>query len=220
MGRSTLTTVLTHHVGQTGTLTGHPVTLPAVRIRTDWVTDALWKQGSEESGTYDIIHLALAQAVSQHNDTSKNTRAWAVSQHTDTGKNAKAWAVSQHTDTGKNAKAWAVSQHTDTSKNTKAWAVSQHTDTGKNTKAWAVSQHTDTGKNTKAWAVSQHTDTGKNTKAHYDAVRSRIVMRELSSAMMIANMSNLEMEEYTIIYHSYKSLSHSNFYTEIQIQHL
>ena len=31
----------------------------------------------------------------------------------------KAWAVSQHTDTSKNTKAWAVSQHTDTSKNMK-----------------------------------------------------------------------------------------------------
>ena len=31
-----------------------------------------------------------------------------------------AWAVSQHTDTSKNTKAWAVSQHTDTSKNTEA----------------------------------------------------------------------------------------------------
>ena len=41
--------------------------------------------------------------------------------------------MSQHTDTSKNTKAWAVSQHTDTSKNTKAWAVSQHTDTSKNT---------------------------------------------------------------------------------------
>ena len=41
VGRSTLTTVLTHHIGQTGALTAHPVTLPAVGIRTDWVTDAL-----------------------------------------------------------------------------------------------------------------------------------------------------------------------------------
>ena len=30
------------------------------------------------------------------------------------------WAVSQHIDTSKNTKAWAVSQHIDTSKNTKA----------------------------------------------------------------------------------------------------
>ena len=38
---------------------------------------------------------------------------------------ALAWAVSQHTDTSKNTKAWTVSQHTDTSKNTEAWGVSQ-----------------------------------------------------------------------------------------------
>ena len=36
-----------------------------------------------------LINL-LARAVSQHTDTSKNTKAWAVSQHTDTIKNTKA----------------------------------------------------------------------------------------------------------------------------------
>ena len=112
-----------------------------------------------------LRNSALVWALSQHTDTTKNTKAWAVSQHTDTTKNTKAWAVSQHTDTTQNTKAWAVSQHTDTTKNTKAWAVSQHTDTTQNTKAWAVSQHTDTTKNTKAWAVSQHTDTTQNTRA-------------------------------------------------------
>ena len=39
---------------------------------------------------------------------------------------AMAWAVSQYIDTTKNTKGWAVSQHTDTSKNTKAWDVTTH----------------------------------------------------------------------------------------------
>ena len=105
-----------------------------------------------------------------------------MSQHTDTSKNTKAWAVSQHTDTSKNTKAWAMSQHTDTSKNIKAWAVSQHTDTSMNTKAWAVSQHTDTSMNTKAWAVSQHTDTSMNTRATLTCY-ALIIMWGLSSAL-------------------------------------
>ena len=39
---------------------------------------------------------------------------------------ALAWAVSQHVETSKETKAWAVSQDTDTSKNTKDFVVSQH----------------------------------------------------------------------------------------------
>ena len=127
---------------------------------------------------------ALAWAVSQHTDTSKNTRAWAVSQDPDTSKNTRAWAVSQHTDTSKNTRAWAVSQDTDTSKNTRAWAVSQDTDTSKNTRAWAVSQHTDTSKNTRVWAVSQDTDTSKNTRARLKPYALHI-MRGLTSVIRI-----------------------------------
>ena len=63
---------------------------------------------------------ALVRAVSQHTDTSKNTKAWAVSEHIDTSKSIKVWAVSQHIDTSKNIKAWALSQHIDTSKSIKA----------------------------------------------------------------------------------------------------
>ena len=109
-----------------------------------------------------LIRSAVAWAVSEHTDTSNNTKAWVVSQHTDTSNNTKAWAVSQHTDTSNNTRAWAVSQHTDTSNNTKAWVVPQHTDTSNNTKAWAVPQHTDTSNNTKSWAVPQHTVMGNN----------------------------------------------------------
>ena len=36
--------------------------------------------------------------MSQHIDTSKDTKAWAVSQHIDTSKDTKAWDVSQHID--------------------------------------------------------------------------------------------------------------------------
>ena len=39
---------------------------------------------------------------------------------------ALVWTLSQHTDTTKNTKAGAVSQHTDTTKNTKAGAVTTH----------------------------------------------------------------------------------------------
>ena len=107
---------------------------------------------------------ALAWAVSQHTDTSKNTKAWAVShwhqqEHQGLGCVTTHWHQQEHQGLG-----WVTLTpartprlglgHTDTSKNTKAWAVSQHTDTSKNTKAWAVSQHTDTSKNTKVWAVS------------------------------------------------------------------
>ena len=42
--------------------------------------------------------------------------------------------MSQHIDSSKNTKAGAALQHTDTSKSTKAGAASQHTDTSKSTR--------------------------------------------------------------------------------------
>ena len=54
------------------------------------------KRRSEESEERHSI-LVTVWAVSQHNDTSKNTKAWAVLQHTDTSKNTKTWAVTMLT---------------------------------------------------------------------------------------------------------------------------
>ena len=63
-----------------------------------------------------VILFFVDQCIRKHHTST--ALAWAVSQHIDTSKNIKAWAVSQHIDTSKNIRALAVSQHTDTSKNT------------------------------------------------------------------------------------------------------
>ena len=110
--------------------------------------------------------LTLWLGLSQHSDTSKNTKAWAVTTH---------WHQQEHqglgchnTLTPARAPRRGLSQHIDTSKSIKAWAVTTHWHQQEHqgvvchntlTPAWAprrgLSQPIDTSKNTKAWAVSQ-----------------------------------------------------------------
>ena len=99
-----------------------------------------------------LIHAdqsALAWAVSQHTDTSKNTKAWAVSQHTDTSKNTKAWAVSH----------WHQQEHqglgcvTLTPARTPRLRLCHNTLTPARTPRLGLG-HTDTSKNIKAWVES------------------------------------------------------------------
>ena len=96
-----------------------------------------------------------------------------MSQHTDTSKNTKAWAVSQHTDTSKNTKAWAVSRHTD-------WHQQEHQSLGCVTTHWHQQEYQGLGCVTIHWLWHQQEQT---PRLHSNVMRC-IIMWGLSSAMI------------------------------------